>query len=56
MTKISVDTTFGIDESSSIESEKILQEATAVTTNSIDKMFPSVSINIQETFQISLIV
>ncbi len=36
------DGAFGIDDSTNIESEKILQEATAVAENSTGDLFPSV--------------
>jgi division protein CdvB (Snf7/Vps24/ESCRT-III family) len=43
------DAAFGIDETTNLESEKILKEAAAVAGSSTDQMFPSVPTNTQET-------
>ena len=43
------DGTFGLDETTNFESEKILKEATAVAESSVGQMFPSVPTNAQET-------
>lgn len=43
----SSDATFGVDESTSGESEKILQEAAAVAENSVENKFPSTPVDAQ---------
>ena len=43
------DTAFGMDDTTNLESEKILKEAAAVAGSSTDQMFPSVPTNTQET-------
>lgn len=43
----SSDATFGIDESTNSESERILQEAAAVAENSVESKFPSMPVNTQ---------
>jgi len=43
------DAAFGIDETTNLESEKILKEAAAVAGSSTGQMFPSVPTNTQET-------
>ena len=43
------DGTFGLDETTNVESEKILKEAAAVAESSVSQMFPSVPTNAQET-------
>jgi hypothetical protein len=43
------DATFGIDESTNSESERILKEAAAVAESSTGEMFPSVPTSTQET-------
>jgi len=43
------DATFGIDESTNTESERILKEAAAVAESSTGQMFPSVPTSTQET-------
>jgi len=43
------DAAFGMDETTNLESEKILKEAAAVAGNSTGQMFPSVPTNTQET-------
>ena len=43
------DATFGIDESTNTESERILKEAAAVAESSAGQMFPSVPTSTQET-------
>ena len=42
------DTTFGVDETTNMESEKILKEAAAVAESSAGQMFPSVPTDTQE--------
>ena len=47
------DGAFGIDDSTNIESEKILQEATAVAENSTGDLFPSVPTSTTSTISSS---